>query len=160
MRINKCLSYCVLIIIICSCNDLSDHLGVSNSITDSKKKGVFIAEYKSLANPIKINDSLKIGVEKIWLEKKWRYDDDLNAKIIEGYQMILESEKDDLKGFTIDWTIGISADKYWRFCNANTIISDFDAIPKDTIAWKVQKGDHLDSLSVKKIIGDFLLVKK
>jgi hypothetical protein len=74
--------------------------------------------------------------------------------------MILLSNKNDLVGYTIDWTIGIDFKKYWRYCSENNIMTDFTEIPADTIIWKVQKGDYLDSVREKKIIGEFRLLKK
>lgn len=158
---NKYLIYCFLIIAtIYGCDDLSGHGGASKSITDSKDKGVYVSEYRSITNPVVINDTLKVHVKNVWLEKQWKYDDDLKPKVSEGYQMILKSDKEDLKGFTVYWTIGIDFNKYWRFCSANNIMTDFKDLPRDTIIWEVQKGYYLDSLSKKEVIGKFMLVKK
>lgn len=152
--------YCFLALFFCRCEDLKGRLGASSTIENSKTNGVFISEYKPLTNSGRITDSINIYVGKVWLEKKWRYSDNLKSNAVEGYQMILESNKNDLKGFAIDWTIGIDFKKNWRFCSANNIMTDFDNLPSDTIIWKVQKGDNFDSLSKKKIIGEFILVKK
>ena len=155
----KGLIYCLLMVGLYSCDDRSGHLGISESFDDSKARGVFISEYKSLTNPIKINDTLRIHVGKAWLEKKWRYDDDLKSNIIEGCQMILETDKEDLKGFAITWTIGTSFNKSWRLCSDNSIMTDFKEEPTDTIIWEVQRGSFLDSVSKKEIIGKFMLLK-
>ena len=156
----KKLIYGLLTILIYGCNDLDGYPGASNTLKASKNKGVFISEYTTLINPIVINDSLSIKVKSVWLEKKWNYDDHSNAIPVDGYQMVLETRKKDLKGFTIDWGICISRYKCWRFCNNDAMMTDFERIPEDTITWEVQKGNHLDSSSKKEIIGEFKLVKK
>jgi hypothetical protein len=143
------------------CEDISGRLGVSKTIDDSKERNVFIDEYKPLTNLVIVNDSIKFRVERVWLENCWRFADNASkSNKIEGYQMILQSNKNDLLEFTIKWTIGIDSKKYWRFCSANNIITDFSEIPNDTIIWKVQWGSHLDSLSEKNVVGEFKLVKK
>lgn len=158
---NKLLFYFLCLPFFYGCEDISGHLGASKTIDDSKERKVFINEYKPLTNFIIVNDSIKFGVGKVWLENCWRYAHDASkSDKIEGYQMILISNENDLSGFTIKWTIGIDSKKYWRFCSSNNIMTDFDELPRDTIIWQIQKGNHLDSVSLKEIIGEFKLVKK
>jgi len=65
----------VLIIFLYSC-DRFPHAGtrqISETIEESKAKGVFIAEYRHPLNSYPINDSLSVSCKRAWIEKYWYY---------------------------------------------------------------------------------------
>ena len=145
-----------------SCNTLKGHNGVSADIEESKKRGVFISEYQALQNPYIINDSLKINVKSAWLEKRWKYPENLNETIlVEGYQLIIITKKKDISGFGQTWRIGLDGDRYFRVCGEECIITDFKEAPKEEKEiWQVQKGAELYDGAEHLIIGKFVLDKK
>jgi len=138
------------ILILClqySCETPAGHIGVSQDIKESKKRKVFIAEYTTMPNPYKINDTLQITVKEAWLEKK--------------YQVCINSEKKDITGiFSYDWMIGTYVEKTMRPSSFSSLMGDFKKLPGDTIEYTVQKGDNLSDNGDKIIIGKFVLIKK
>jgi hypothetical protein len=67
------LNILLLIAFIFGCDNQVGHRGVSSDISESKKRGVFLAECKGITNPVKINDSLQITINEAWLEKQWAH---------------------------------------------------------------------------------------
>ena len=60
---------CIIIsICFCGCYTLSGHLGASENIIDSKKNGVFICELSTDLNPYKVNDTLSLSFNDMWIE--------------------------------------------------------------------------------------------
>lgn len=157
-----CLLQYFSIILFLACNDLPGHRGESENITESKKRGVFICEYKTLTNPYQINDTLQIYIKEAWLEEQWAYPQNTNNTIkTGGFQLCINSNKESLKGIDIDWTIGVNSELYFRESSASSLISDLVVISKnDTIVYLVQAGDNLSDTGEKKIIGKFVLIKK
>lgn len=145
------------------CETPSGHPGASSDIGESKKRHVFIKEYKVAKNPYMINDTLFFSVEKAWLEKKWTHLKKEEETLInqDSYQLCIICREEDKKGINnLDWTIGLTGDKYLRSSGKNSLIGDFERIPGDTIEYKVQMGDNLGDNSEKVIIGDFILIRK
>jgi hypothetical protein len=156
----------LFLIIIClqitsSCNSQQGLRGASSNIEESKKNGIFIHEYFVLENPYKINDTLNITIKHIWLEKQWKYGKNFDAVVIDGYQLIVESNEEDIKNIDFEWTIGIDSKKYMRRSSKSDLISDFINIPNDTIIFKVQKGRQLKGdVPKENIIGVLEILKK
>jgi len=154
------------ILILClqySCETPAGHIGVSQDIKESKKRKVFIAEYTTMPNPYKINDTLQITVKEAWLEKKWAYPKNLDETIDleDEYQVCINSEKKDITGiFSYDWMIGTYVEKTMRPSSFSSLMGDFKKLPGDTIEYTVQKGDNLSDNGDKIIIGKFVLIKK
>lgn len=156
----KLISLCVLFSFI-GCNTLHNHSGMSSNIIESKKRNVFIAAYKSISNPVYINDSLELFVKEAWMEKAWKYDDIFyGVTEIEGFQLIVILKEELHPGYGKNWLIGIDGNRHFRFCGSNCLISDFDSLNnKDLELWKVQAGWKLNADADKIIIGDFILKK-
>jgi hypothetical protein len=146
-----------------SCESPSGHGGISQDMKDSKKRGVFIAEYKVYPNPYKINDTLQITVKEAWLEKRWMHGKNEEETLLfqpENYQLCINTVEEDVKNMYFDWTIGINGDKYIRSSNESSLVGDFENMPGDTIEYKVQKGNNLSDNGKKIIIGKLVLIKK
>jgi hypothetical protein len=155
----------IIVIFLTSCYTLSGQLGASNSIEESKERGVFISEYTVNKNPYPINDSMQITVKKAWLEKSWRYGKNPKKQTsmnhVSGFQLIINSKAEDLTGVDFSWTIGIKVNKCMRAASKEGLIGDFEIIPSDTIIYKVQKGrDLVIEVLPENIIGEFVLYKK
>lgn len=163
LSINRSKLFVLVIFIfsIYSCNTLTGHRGISENIEDSEKNKLFISEYRSNKETININDTTEIKFKSIWLEHQWAYSKEGEAIIIPDlYQLILETEKTNLKGCGRQWTIGIDFDKNMRKCGENCLIADMKVVPNDTDRWQIQQGSILISKETKDIIGEFLLIKK
>lgn len=152
----------LILINLFGCNYSAGHRGVSGSIDESKKRGVFVQEYMSSSTPYRINDTLQVTVKEAWIERQWAHSQDLNQTIIvDGYQLCIKSVEADLQGIDFKWTIGINGDKYIRRSSKSALISDFVELPSgDTVVYQVQKGSNLSDESSKEIVGKFELVKK
>ena len=74
-----------------SCEDLEGHGGVSMNINVAKQNKLYICEYNPIINPIIVNNINAIKIDKIWIEKQWKYDKDLKPILLDGFQMILET---------------------------------------------------------------------
>jgi hypothetical protein len=104
---------------------------------------------------------LTLFVKNAWLEKKWAYGVQSSETIIEeAYQLIIETREDNLKGYYKTWMIGINGDHYIRTCGKSCLMSDFAHLPDSVITWAIQNGNKLDTLSPKKLIGEFVIHKK
>jgi hypothetical protein len=135
----------ILLISIFSCctNNLSGQRGISQDITESKRRGVFKTEYTVYPNPYKINDSLQITVKQAWLESHWNYgeyNDETKVYPDGEYQLAVNTVEKDIENVDIYWTIGIDREKYMRTSNNQSLISDLKTMPSDTIEFKVQTG--------------------
>ena len=144
-----------------SCNDYQGQIGASNNIEESKKRHVYINEYRCNLNPYIINDSLRINVERAWVEKHWAYGHHASETIHRGgYQLIIKTVNTNLNNYNITWTIGLYGNHYIRGCGRDCLMSDFENLPDSIESWKVQRGNYLDSSSEKEIIGQFEIYKK
>lgn len=150
----------ILIFLLISCSNSKGHRGVSENIAESRKRNVFISEYEIAQNPFRINDTLSLKVNKIWVEKQWAYGDEETETIIsEGYQMVILTDTD-LKSYSSTWLIGVNGDRYFRTCGTKCLMSDFKTRVKDLEEWEVQNSWKLDSSSKKDVIGRFKVRKK
>jgi hypothetical protein len=162
-------AFCVLVTIsIFSCNFFVENggLGISLNIKDSKKRKVFINEYKVDNNPYKINDNLSINIKSVWLEHQWLYTGENNerAEIIENnYQLIIITDKQSLKGYNYTWFIGSKYTNKNAFFEGynNSIIISLDTLPnRNIIEWKVQSLNKHNRISDSKIILGKLSIEK
>jgi hypothetical protein len=164
MRTNN-IAFLVLLLF-SRCESPSGHPGVSDDINDSKKRDVFIKEYRTIKNPYVINDTLQLYVKEAWLEKKWFNGNKREQTIIindnDSYQLCINSTKESLSKYNaIDWIIGLDFHNSLRLSSNSSLISDFKYFPKDTIQLIVYKGDNLDDLdSSKTILAKFILIAK
>lgn len=143
-----------------SCYTLQGHRGASENIRESKEKGVFVCEYKTIENPVIINDTLKIYVKEAWIEKQWQYAKKKGEIVsYDEYQIRINSKEEDLKGIDFDWTIGVESDLYLRASGKNSLIGDFKHMPNNMLVYPVQKGEAFIG-NIPVIIGEFTLVKK
>jgi hypothetical protein len=134
---------------------------VSDTIADSKDKGIFICEYKPLTNPLKINDTIKLDIEEAWLESQWRYSKENGMYVSDDYQLCINVKPEKhLEDLGFGWSIGIDFALNMRTSGETSLISDFKALPADTIMYKVQKGSELSDNYEKIIIGEFVVIKK
>ena len=152
-----------------SCNWLliNGSQGVSQNIEESKKRGVFIAEYKPITNPIKINDSIVINVKEAWLENEWQYSGIFSEgakKAKDLYCLVVQTDTLSLKNYE-SWDIGSgnleSFDKDGNY-DMQRLRNLFEFIPsKDTLSWPVRKSVHgIEARGSGAILGTFTLVKK
>lgn len=143
-----------------SCQALKGHIGASKDIKESKKRDIFVCEYSVTENPFKINDSLKITIKEAWLEKHWRYSENIyKSTSYDGYQLMINSTEKDLVGVCFDWSIGVDFDMYLRSCSKDGLMGDFKELPNDTLVYLIQKGQTKLS-GTPEIIGKLILVKK
>jgi hypothetical protein len=137
----KYLFLALLSITLVNCNTLEGHRGVSETIEESKSYGFFVYEYKPIEKEIIINDTLKLIIDRIWLEKQWGYGK--NSERIsysDVYQMILETENKINGTFSEKWQIG-SRENSFRPCSDTSIIIDFDKLPTDKeFQWDIYFG--------------------
>jgi hypothetical protein len=159
MRMEFFISVSIIVFIFCGCGRTGG--GASYDIKDSQNRGVFIAEYKPLYKNYKINDTLTLKIEQIWIETHWIYSSQSagNTFILPGYQLNV-NYSNELKGYPFDWCVGVSSKKYLRSSSLTSLMGDFEDLPGDTIKYKVQKGDNLSDSSRKEIIGELVFIKK
>jgi len=142
-----------------SCNTLDGHDGASESIEDSKKRKVFITEYKSIGNPIIINDSLKLFISMAWLEKKWKYSSPSSKSIpFDGYQLVIITNPDDIVNIDTEWSIGDDPTFYLRSASKSSLIGEFESFPSDTLIYPVKNGESFVGKS-STIIGHINLYR-
>ena len=154
-------NYLVLLVYIIACNPSEGRPGMSESIEESKKREVYVCDYKSPKNPLIINDTLKIEVTEAWVEKKWAYDSNPNdAIILNGYQLIVHTADKLDEDFTFSWRIGVDFNRYFRSCGYSCMMTDFDSLPKIVENWEIQQGRDLYKGASHRIIGQFALQKK
>ena len=133
----------------------------SDTVADSKDKGIFICEYKSLTNPLKINDTIKLDIEEAWLESQWQYSKKNGMHVSDDYQLCINVKPEKhLEDLNLGWSIGIDFALNMRLSSKTSLISDFKTLPPDTIKYKVQKGSELSDNYEKIIIGEFVVTKK
>lgn len=121
-----------------SCRINEGRPGASNDISDSKSNGVFISEYKPIEAEFKINDTLGFEIEEAWLEKKWVFGNFRNkVRPVNGYYLNINLKNPRLKGLTYHWRIGKNSEHYLRLSSENSLISDFNSLPGDTIIYSV-----------------------
>ncbi len=108
---------------IISCNTLRGHRGVSDSIKESKRRGVFICEYSPSGLTYQYDNKYDIIVNKAWLEKQWAYDANTNETIIidSSYQLKIETNDKVQDSYGFEWRIGINGDHYIRTCGHNLL---------------------------------------
>ncbi|WP_343617508.1 hypothetical protein [Flavobacterium sp.] len=154
----------LLTLFLTSCNFFIENggLGVSLDILESKKKGVFIQEYKSIPNPIKVHDTLNVNIKSAWLEHTWRYDGAQGQKAKKTnqkkYQIIITTDDRSLRGYNETWIIGNGNDSTFYHGYKNNIVmqlTNFSA--QDTLNLKIIKGRNL--AKPLNIIGRFHLIK-
>jgi hypothetical protein len=128
---------------------------------ESKRRRVFVAEYRPKMNSFRINDSLKINVRSAWVEQRWAYANSYGGTlVIGGYCMIIDTDESDLKGYFETWLIGTHGSRFFRMCNRDCLMTDFDEMPNAIESWEVQAGWRVDSSAKKTIIGEFVMVKQ
>ena len=149
----------IIQLILTCCDTLTGHMGVSNSINESKNRSVYISEYHTLTNPVILNDTLVLNIDRIWLEKKWFYGKKKSTIMGEGYQLILLLKHEVKNDYSFSWTIGVDGDAYFRNCGKNSLMTDFNKFPSDTINWVVQIGDKLKDNFNPMIINNLVLIK-
>ncbi|MEP7220362.1 MAG: hypothetical protein ABI876_15670 [Bacteroidota bacterium] len=156
---------------LCGCfgAKLSGSLGVSQSKSESKRRGVFVASYLPDTNPCQVNDSIRIMVKDAWLEHVWAYGEDLQDTYIftpyqasdAVFQLVVISRRSDLKDMTETWTIGNNAKDRFRFHNSlrNSMVASLTQMPQnDTIRYMVQNG-WIWQNSKPQPIGNFTLIR-
>lgn len=141
---------------------------MSETIKESKEKGVFVSEYEPGNKSISINDTLKLVVDVAWLERKWAYNSN-PATIINtnGYQLIVHTKNKvnedytfTCEDYTFTWTIGTSFKRNFRSCGNNCLMTEFDSLPNIIESWNIQEGRDLYEGATHKIIGELTLYKK
>ncbi|CVK16204.1 hypothetical protein Ga0061079_105163 [Apibacter mensalis] len=126
--------------------DKTKVIQVSETIEDSKAKGVFLAEYKPSREIIK----------KAWAEIHWLYDTLGNIRILKGKELYIEAQ--DSIGLCDSWSECMNGDtsngnrggvmKYITFALAEEELS------KDTLIY------YIYGCKKKKCMGELQLVKK
>jgi hypothetical protein len=145
----------------CSCNPAEGLPAMSNTIQESQERGVFICEYEPLRNPIIINDTIRIEVDRCWLEKHWIYPKNPAKTIVRnGYQMIFFSKNEIGNGYPFNWTIGIDFKRNFRSCGQKCLMTDFDTIPNSYEEWDVQLGNDLFEKGRHLLIGKVKLIRR
>jgi hypothetical protein len=145
------------------CNiKLDGRPGVSQSISDSKRREVFTIEYEVRYRPTG-SDLPEINVTEAWVEKKWRFTkfsyDDTNIQ--EGYQLCFKVDKGSIQDLNSEWFIErkgseaigqVGEDRIW--------ISDFDMMDTDSVFYKVFKGQPKLETPNSKPQGKLILIRK
>lgn len=159
---NRNLITLIVYCLISSCSS-QGHRGTSSSIEDAKKRGVFIKEYCSPNQSIKINDTIQFEIKEAWLEYQWRHSvkSENNTAKYEEYEIRISTARNlpNRLGFT--WSIGVDyGGLSLRSCNKDCLIGDFTVLPPDTITYPVITGRLLksDTLVHDRIIGEFTLI--
>ena len=152
--------YIVFILSLNSCDTLSGHVGVCDSIDESKTENVFVQEYTMISSPI-INDSIKLSVKEAWVENIWQYHNRTEVLSIPGsYQLVIIFNEPLLDGYDNSWSIGNSFEQSLRPCSYDCIMTDIDSLSSgDTLTWAVVTGRILKTSKNRKI-GEFKLMKK
>ncbi len=124
-----------------SCDSISGHRGMSDSIHHSKKNKTYIKEYQLNQNPLIINDTITFNVNSIWLEHQWKYDKNEVNPIDSSFQLIIDLNEELNSGFSFNWNIANSFMNSFRKCSKKCIMVDFKTMPPDTLNYHILKGD-------------------
>lgn len=136
---------------------------MSQTMEESKERGVFICEYTTPQNPFRINDSIQLHLKDCWLEKHWehRKDSEKGTRVIAGYSLIMEVAEEDILGYNKGWTISDdSVVRYFRKCGIECLMTDFDSLPQSREIWSVRSGKARLEIAKNPIIGELILIKK
>jgi len=142
---------------------LNGKLGSSQSIVESKKRKVFLYEYKLSSNIFEFNDTIKVHIENAWLEKNWRFDYPYDNTLIgDGYQIILVLKKGNWKrNYKKNWYLGTDYSFNFTPIGDGKLISNvFKVEPLNYLKIKIQKEDKLSNNQNKEILGELKFVKK
>jgi hypothetical protein len=141
------------------CNLNKGFDGMSESVQESQKRKVFVCKYRQLSTRDNFANGNSVEVKNAWLEKQWKYSENNRIVIFPAYQLIVHT-KEELKRYSLDWTIGVDGDHYFRGCDKRCLITDFESLPSDTLTWQVQNTGRLDSSAIREIIGTFGVVRQ
>ncbi len=151
--------FCTLYLVGChGClSTLKGKIGASNDISESQKRGVFIRRYYAHDDFLLVLNH-QITIKDAWLEKHWRYANDIEKSEIEdGYQLIINFEEEDVS-YPTNFTIGVDADKSFRPCGVSSIMTDIEELPQgDSIEWFVQKNNYFSDSQPRDTIGKAIL---
>lgn len=168
-KINNSILFFVVISLFISCiDDLKGSPGASDSIADSRSKGVFIAKYESDNEVIKINDTITLTIKEAWVEKKWNYGSygygkislNMDTAFGGGYQMVIDFKEKIPGHYGFNWCIGDGFERYLRSCSDYCLISDFKRIPERVETWEVHSGGDMEAKLGKNVIGIFSLTQR
>lgn len=147
---------------ISACEDPRDYVHCSQDIEESKENQMFVREYFAPGEIVRINDTLQLHVKCAWLEHHWRLDSKYDPYKLEGYQLLVETEEEDLVGHGLTWQIGVDGFAYCRNASKSSLISDLRELPSEDsiLTWKVQKGYSLSDFLENEVIGEVKLKAK
>jgi len=133
--------------------------GISDSIKESKERGVFIKEYKPKSTPIIINDTLRIEIREAWLEYGFWYTIFKNQNIINKNtaQMRVTVNPKGMKYYNKTWRIykgfNIKSDAfvsdfgYYKGRLTSSYLDVLNSYPEIRIP--IRRLDHLKESPVK-----------
>ncbi|MFT5778068.1 MAG: hypothetical protein ACI837_001016 [Crocinitomicaceae bacterium] len=148
-------------LILLSCNFNGNYLGVSLSISESKRDGFIVNEYNIKNAHFSIDTLGELKILEAFIESKWRSNDDLSKSKISGYQMILRLADDIPLRYSFDWVFKIDGGKKFTENHEVILVADvFEDQMKDTIKINIFQGDvfYLDSMNQVK--NQIILVRK
>jgi hypothetical protein len=144
--------------LLCSCqhSNLVGHEGISQDISESKRRKVFIMEYES-PTPMSFKieeDTIIFEVGIMWLEKQWSYPQNLNeTRIQDGYRLCINLvHESTLKNYVGSWRLANSSDDYFSLNGKRFISIEFTEKPKGTLQYLVY-----NNWSLKEIKKEFVV---
>jgi len=165
-KINNSILFFVVISLFISCiDDLKGSPGASDSIADSRSKGVFIAKYESDNDVIKINDTITLTIKEAWVEKKWNYGSygygkislNIDTAFGGGYQLIINVKDKIPCHYGFNWYIGEGYDRYFTSGGDYYFCSAFKILPKNVETWEVHSGSFSKERVNENVIGKIIL---
>ncbi len=150
---------CIIIsICFCGCYTLAGHPGVSETINESKKNGSFICELSTDINPYKVNDTLSLSFNEMWIEYPWLYGGTIyhvKAEILKdsGYT-ICARLRNSLKGYTSNWVIANDNFSCFGLANDSNLVADIKLIPKSKSFHFIIRESTLTETTLGKKIGE------
>lgn len=140
-------------------------IGVGGNIKVSKRKKVFLGELNIKNEIIYINDSIKLSIKEVWMERKWSHQCNFNIlrqneSIGYNYQLCILSNLESLRGYGENWEIGYnSIDKFYVISDS-LLVMDFQNTYLESVCMNTYKNLIYDDDSRNQIIGSFCLIEK
>ena len=149
--------------------------GSSDDISESKRRGVFLWEYKPEKNPIRIRDGEYLDIVEIWAERSWAYPEfsrgtELRPK---HFQIVIRARPEGLthyyynnfdgeeKSSSRHWTIGVNNRRVFYTRESGKLVHEQYQQPPDSCeVFPIQQGHDLSGRIQPVIIEQLRLCRQ
>ncbi len=149
--------------------------GSSDDISESKRRGVFLWEYKPAKNPIRIRDGEYLDIVEVWAERSWIYpefsrDTEIQPNI---YQIVIKANPKGLYHYyerhfdhekpetaINHWTIGVDYQWVFYMPSDENLMCEMYSLPDSCEVFPIQRGTDIGDRKPHVIIGELRLCRK